>query len=228
MAGRPRSRPCFGGLPSLAAYRWDLLGALGGVRALHPAGLALRPVGGLGSHRRAGGHARAGGGRGNSVRYAVPLTAMGWRFLAFRIGGAQGRPGPRTTRSRSRGPVKATPIQDLRQRHPAPADPAIPKNARLQSEPFYATCRTRCVDGRASRSMTCSLIGAGNGTDVALALRKRKARAHQREVFEIDPRLQVARRGSPLRGKPYAGESARCCTSPTAARSRAAPTRSTT
>lgn len=178
-------------LPSLDAYRYDLLGSLTG-----SASFAL--VSWLGAPSVAWGVIATAallllGGRRNILRYGIPLTAMVAALLA-----------ETTTTGISWSPyykIQLTPLST----HPpeyrisangVPHQNIAPLSVLLQQDSPYRQAYDQTPRNRHTRIL---VIGAGNGNDVAVALAQGAERV---DAVEIDPRLQQI--GAQLHpSKPY-------------------------
>lgn len=168
-------------LPSLEAYRYDLLGALTGSVAfallswLSAPSVAWGVIAGLAM--------LVLGGRRNGVRYAVPLTAM-VAVLAFESA-AQGVSWSPYYKIEVKRPPVGSSTRDYKiSANGVPHQSIAPLSVLMRPESPYGRPYRETPDNPYRRVL---VIGAGNGNDVAVALAHGARRV---DAVEIDPELR--------------------------------------
>lgn len=191
---------CFPELPRLEAYRYDLIGSLAGIAAFTALSfLSAPPVywgviaavayGVLLVPRRAA---------GRIVSYlglvTVPSLAVVLLLLAESLtGGALWSPYYKVTFEHKQ--LVGVPVTDIAV-NGIPHQQAVPAAARLQWERQYGLPYERAT----AAPKDVLIVGAGSGTDVAIALSKGAGRV---DAVEIDPKLRELG-GSAHPDRPYA------------------------
>jgi hypothetical protein len=191
---------CFPELPRLEAYRYDLIGSLAGIAAFTALSfLSAPPVywgviaavayGVLLVPRRAA---------GRMVSYlglvTVPSLAVVLLLLAESLtGGALWSPYYKVTFEHKQ--LVGVPVTDIAV-NGIPHQQAVPAAARLQWERQYGLPYERAT----APPKDVLIVGAGSGTDVAIALSKGASRV---DAVEIDPKLRELG-GSAHPDRPYA------------------------
>ncbi|WP_329185152.1 spermidine synthase [Actinacidiphila glaucinigra] len=168
-------------LPSLEAYRWDLLGSLTGSVAF--AGLSWLRAPSLVWGLIAAAALFVLGGRRNTLRYALPLAAMVLTLLFESLAPGVSwspyykieltRPEPGTSSRTYKIAANGVPHQSI-----------APLQVLQQPDSPYEQAYRETPDNPHRKVL---VIGAGNGNDVAVALANG---AQYVDAVEIDPRLQ--------------------------------------
>lgn len=191
---------CFPELPRLEAYRYDLIGSLAGIAAFTALSFLSAPpiywgviaavaYGVLLVPRRAA---------GRIVSYlglvTVPSLAVVLLLLAESLtGGALWSPYYKVTFEHKQ--LVGVPVTDIAV-NGIPHQQAVPAAARLQWERQYGLPYERAT----AAPKDVLIVGAGSGTDVAIALSKGAGRV---DAVEIDPKLRELG-GSAHPDRPYA------------------------
>lgn len=178
---------CFTQLPRLTAYRFDLVGSVIGIVAFTALSFLGAPPVWWGvivamafAVLLVPAPTKAG------VAVGTVLVALPSALMATTLRAESDQPGTSwspyykiTTSARDVGGV---PIVDIAA-NGVPHQQAIPADARVRVEPQYGLPYERAAGGTPSNVL---IIGAGSGTDVAIALRKGAAHV---DAVEIDPEL---------------------------------------
>ncbi|MFF4489872.1 spermidine synthase [Streptomyces sp. NPDC001544] len=178
-------------LPSLDAYRYDLLGSIIGSASFALLSWLRAPsvVWGV----LAAAALLILGGRRNTLLYGIPLTAMVVALFMETTNGISWSPYYKIQLKASRSATRAYGISA----NGVPHQSIMPLPALLQQNSPYRQAYDRTPHNPHKRVL---VIGAGNGNDVAVALTRGAARV---DAVEIDPRLQQI--GAQLHpAKPYA------------------------
>ncbi|MDF2706230.1 MAG: spermidine synthase [Nonomuraea muscovyensis] len=195
---------CFPELPRLEAYRYDLIGSLAGIAAFTALSFLSAPPVYWGIIAAAAYGVLLAPGRsaprsaGRLVPYlglvTVPSLAVVALLLAESLtAGALWSPYYKVTYSQGR--VLDVPVTDIAV-NGIPHQQAVPAAARLQWERQYGLPYERAV----AAPKDVLIVGAGSGTDVAIALSRGASRI---DAVEIDPKLRELG-GSTHPDRPYA------------------------
>ena len=172
---------CFADLRPLTAYRWDLVGSLLGIGAVHAAVVPARAVGGVGRPR----HDRlrpadrqlaalpGARGRGRDGRRAAGGDARPRHLLVAVLQDHDRATGSSATRRLVDISVNGVPHQIMRRRSGSSLRGAAVRPRRTSASP----------DNPLDNVL---IIGAGSGSDVAIALSKG---AQHIDAVDIDPRI---------------------------------------
>ena len=183
--------PLLRSMPPLQAYGWDIVGSMLGIagsRSCPPPERRRRLVHG-------GGGPRALLGVGDRARSASHRAAgsLGARLLVLVFTGvAATRPGRRTTGSTPTPPAAAL---RQRQRHPPPGPPPGRRTERSFYDQLYQWFPDRTY-------ADVLIVGAGSGTDVAIALRHGAGHVDAVEIDRAIQKLGIRRPPEPALRRP--------------------------